>query len=59
MSPALRATLSRTLFGADPAHGLIDDALYLVRAGIGVACLDFLNGAEKHAPADSLISRGS
>jgi hypothetical protein len=59
MSAALRATLGRTPFGADLAHGLIDDALYLAWAGIGVACLDVLNGAVKHAPADSLISRGS
>ncbi|MGD1104683.1 MAG: hypothetical protein ABSA59_21780 [Terriglobia bacterium] len=38
-------------FGADLTDGLVDDALNLVRVRIGVARLDVLNGALKHAPA--------
>ena len=42
-------------FGADLTDGLVDDALNLVRVRIGVARLDVLNGALKHAPADGLF----
>ena len=42
-------------FGADLTDGLVDDALNLVRVGIGVARLDVLNGALKHAPADGVF----
>ena len=42
-------------FGADLTHGIVDDALNLVRVGIGVARLDVFNGALKHAPADGVF----
>ena len=42
-------------FGADFAHGFGDDALQLVRVGIGVALPDVLHCAMEHAPADGLL----
>jgi len=42
-------------FGANLCHGLVNDTLNLVRVGIGMARLDVLNGALKHAPADGVL----
>ena len=42
-------------FGADLTHGLVNDALNVVRIGIGVARFDVLNGALKHPPADGIF----
>src|ERR1035438_5183033 len=50
MWPAVRP------FGANLAYGSVDDALQLVRVGIGVALLNVLNGAIKHAPPDGLFN---
>jgi len=50
----LGATLDAT-FGADLSDGFVDDALNLIRIGAGIARLDVLNGALKHAPADGLF----
>ena len=41
--------------GANLTDGLVDDALNLIRVGIGVARLDVLNGALKHAPTDGVF----
>lgn len=45
----LSAFLFGSAFGANLAHGSVDDALQFVRVGFGVAHLDVLNGAIKHA----------
>ena len=42
-------------FGADLTDGLVDEALNLVRVGMGVARLDVLHGALKDAPADGVF----
>lgn len=38
-------------FGPHLAHRFVDDALQLVRVGVGVALLDVLHGSMKRAPA--------
>src|ERR1019366_2239242 len=42
-------------FSANFLHGLVYEGLQLLRVGIGVAGLDVLYGAMKHAPADGLF----
>src|SRR6266851_7055000 len=42
-------------FGADFAHGFVDDALQFVRVGIGVVFPDVLHRAMKHVPTDGLL----
>src|ERR1022692_3794333 len=44
-----------SLLRANFLHGLIYEGLQLLRVGIGVAGLDVLYGAMKHAPADGLF----
>src|SRR6266849_3468644 len=46
---------SGAAFGANLADSVVNDALQLAWVGLGVARLDVLNGAMKHAPADSFF----
>src|SRR5271165_1524983 len=42
-------------FGTHLTHGFVNNALQFVRVGIGVAFVDVLHGAMKHAPSDGLL----
>ncbi len=41
--------------GTNFADGVVDEALQLVRVGVGVAVFDILHGAMKNAPTDGLF----
>jgi len=44
-----------TTLGANLADGVVNDALQFAWVSLGVARLDRLNGAMKHAPADGFF----
>jgi hypothetical protein len=49
------ASFGLAAFRANFGHGLVDDALDLVGISASVARPDVLDGALKHAPADSVL----